>query len=1001
MESIIDQLKEYKKMRPIFLKPRPVAKIIVLCRFWILCLLLSFASNSKAIEALFDRDIRPILSSTCLHCHGPDATTREADLRLDMESTARPVLDEIVQRIFSNDPDELMPPPESGKVLSEEDKYLIKSWVDSGAKWEKHWSLKPLSRPEIPLIDDSLLIWVQNPIDKFIARQHVQVGLKPSQQAGARAIVRRLTYDLIGLPPAPEEVDEFVEQFKVDKDKARMELIEKLLASHHYGERWGRHWLDVVKYADTCGYDKDKLRPNAWPYRDYVIRSFNADKPYARFVNEQIAGDSLYPGSKDGILGLGFIAAGPWDFIGHVEVPESKIDGQIARHIDRDEMVSNTMNTFVSTTVQCARCHDHKFDAIEQKHYYSLQSVFSAVDRAERIYQTDPKVESTKNQLSKEIQDLSDKADAIQNQINEAGGDRLDILKKTITSLESKVKLGQKKPGFGYHSQVSDSEDEIKWVEVDLGRPTEVRRIVLRPAHDDFNGIGSGFGFPRRFTVSVSLDETESSSKLIADFSKSDFENPGLSQVEIKTETRARFIRVSATKLAKRSDDFIFALSELQAFNAASENVARKGKVIAKDSIEAPARWRKINLIDGIFPQPTDPKAQSELTKVRKNYQSFLESIGAPEKLKEIESLNSKISKLKSGLSKLPKGNVVYAAATDFKQQGQFKPTMGKPRTIRVLNRGNILSPQQEVGPGVFPVFEDESVDFDVTKIKEESDRRAALARWITRKDHPLTWRSIVNRIWLWHFGKGLVETPNDFGKMGQPPSHPELLDWLACEFRDSGGSFKHLHRLILTSATYNQSSKENPLMGQIDSDNRFLWRMNRRRLEAEELRDSILSVSGALDKSIGGPGFYLFALEKTDHSPHYEYYKFDPSDPSSHRRSVYRFIVRSQPDPFMTTLDCADSSQSTPKREETLTALQALSLLNNKFSLFMSKRFALRLQEKTSDISKQIQFGFQLVTGRDPDKREHKAMVKYAEKHGLPNLCRVLFNLSEFTYLD
>jgi hypothetical protein len=245
------------------------------------------------------------------------------------------------------------------------------------------------------------------------------------------------------------------------------------------------------------------------------------------------------------------------------------------------------------------------------------------------------------------------------------------------------------------------------------------------------------------------------------------------------------------------------------------------------------------------------------------------------------------------------------------------------------------------------------------------------------------------------------VTTPNDFGRMGQLPSHPELLDWLAVEFRDSGGSFKHLHRLIVMSATYRQSSMTSSQFSKIDSNNRYLWRMNRRRLEAEELRDAILAASGALNEKIGGPGFYLFALEKTTHSPHYEYHKFDPADPKSHRRSVYRFIVRSQPDPFMTTLDCADSSQSTPKRDETLTALQALSLLNNKFTLEMSKRFAARLQKESKTLKGQIRRAHQLTTGRPPTEEEMAALEKFAQQHGLPNLCRVLFNLSEFTYLD
>ena len=352
-------------------------------------------------------------------------------------------------------------------------------------------------------------------------------------------------------------------------------------------------------------------------------------------------------------------------------------------------------------------------------------------------------------------------------------------------------------------------------------------------------------------------------------------------------------------------------------------------------------------------------------------------------------------------MKKLPKGNMVYAASTHFKEQGQFKPTNGKPRMIRFLHRGEVTQPREVVAPGTLPIFNGEPWRFDLPLDHGESDRRAALAKWLVRKDHPLTWRVIVNRVWQWHFGEGLVASPNDFGELGQLPSHPKLLDWLGLYFRDQGGSFKRLNKLLVMSAAYQQSSDGNEEFARSDSGNRLLWRMNRRKLSAEEIRDAVLSVSGKLNFEMGGPGYYLFALEKTAHSPHYEYHKFNPEDSRSHRRSIYRFIVRSQPNPFMTTLDCADSSQSTPKRNETLTALQALSLLNNKFSVAMARHFATRLEKEESDIARQVGRGHLLVTGRMPSEEERDLLLGYARKHGLQNLCRALFNLSEFTYLD
>ena len=283
----------------------------------------------------------------------------------------------------------------------------------------------------------------------------------------------------------------------------------------------------------------------------------------------------------------------------------------------------------------------------------------------------------------------------------------------------------------------------------------------------------------------------------------------------------------------------------------------------------------------------------------------------------------------------------------------------------------------------------------------KEAPLRAELARWLTSNEHPLVWRSVVNRVWQYHFGRGIVNTPNDFGRMGSPPTHPELLDWLAAEFRERGQSLKQLHRLIVTSNVYRQSSQNNQAMTMIDGSNQYLWRMNRRRMSAEEIRDSVLAVSGALDKRMGGPGFYLFKLEKTEHSPHYEYHKFDPADPASHRRSIYRFIARSQPNPYMSTLDCADSSQSTPRRTETLTSLQALSLLNNRFNLVMAERFAQRLSRERDSLPLQVDRAMQLAVGRNPSDEERESLVAYARQHGLPNLCRMLFNLSEFVFVD
>ena len=406
-------------------------------------------------------------------------------------------------------------------------------------------------------------------------------------------------------------------------------------------------------------------------------------------------------------------------------------------------------------------------------------------------------------------------------------------------------------------------------------------------------------------------------------------------------------------------------------------------------------------MTDGIWAQGPDKASTREIAKLNKEKAALMASLQTPERMKRLTELENAIKQTNGKIAGIPKGNMVYAVATHFKSQGNFKPTNGKPRPIRFLHRGDVTQPGEEVSPGTLPIFKEEAWQFDLPEKHDESARRAALAKWLVRKDHPLTWRTIANRVWQWHFGQGLVPSPNDFGELGQTPSHPELLDWLALRFRNQGGSFKKMHKLLVMSATYRQTSNGNESFAKADSGNQLLWRMNRRKLSAEEIRDAILSVSGKLNLDMGGPGYYLFALEKTAHSPHYEYHKFNPEDVKSHRRSVYRFIVRSQPNPFMTTLDCADSSQSTPKRNETLTALQALSLLNNKFSIAMARHFASRLEREAKDLTEQVKRGHLLVTGRTPVKEEADLLVRYAQKHDLQNLCRALFNLSEFTYLD
>jgi mono/diheme cytochrome c family protein len=764
------------------------------------------------------RDIQPILARTCYRCHGP--TKQKSGYRLDVKKSAlqggdigraitpgNSAASPLIHYVAGSGGDLRMPP--NGERLSAEQIGLLRAWIDQGAAWPARlatgpdprdwWSLRPLTRPPLPPLWAADTARARNPIDVFILARLRALGLGgPSPEADRRTLIRRLYFDLVGLPPPPAEVEAFIADSEL---YAYERLVDRLLASPHYGERWARHWLDVVHYGETHGYDKDKPRPHAWPYRDYVIRSFNADKPYARFVEEQIAGDVLFPDTPDGTLALGFIAAGPWDFIGHVEVPESKIDGQVARHLDRDDMVTNTANTFLSLTVQCAQCHDHKFDPVPQEDYYRLQAIFAALDRADRPYDPDPAV----------------------------------------------------------------------------GR----RRMLLMARQRDLE--------------------------------------------------------------------------------------------------------RKLHALDAT--KPPDGQRAAEVARTRNERTDVARALEA----------------VKHDLAALPPPQRVYAG-TVYSGSGAFAgtgSTGGKPRIIRILNRGNVTRPGKEVGPGALSALTALSAGFDLPQGHPESARRAALARWLTDARNPLTWRSIVNRVWLYHFGQGIVDTPNDFGRMGQPPSHPELLDWLAVEFRDGGQSLKQLHRLMVTSATYRQASASNPRLAVRDANNVYYWRANRRRLEAEVVRDSILWVSGQLDQRLFGPSFQDFVIEKPEHSPHYEYHLHDPEDPRSHRRAVYRFLVRSRQQPFMVAMDCADPSMLVDKRNQTITPQQALALLNDQLVVVMARHFAARVRDSGGDRGAEVTAAFQLALGRSPTPEELRALADYGKRYGMANACRVILNLNEFVFVD
>ncbi len=976
------------------------------------------AQSSSPVD--FTRDVAPILERYCVRCHSQQGAKEEVIL-----DRASGLLESELELVVPGKPHEsylldvVSPPepsmPKDGPKLNAQQVEVLRRWIAQGAPWPKGmiledryvpdadwWAYRPLQSVKVPSVPEEYRHWVRTPVDAFVLRKLLQEGLRPSPEADRRTLIRRLYFDLLGLPPSYEEVQQFVHDPRPD---AYERLVDRLLASPHYGERWARHWLDVAHYADTHGFDKDKVRRHAWPYRDYVIRAFNQDKPYGRFVMEQIAGDVLWPWDPDAVVAVGFLAAGPFDWVGQIEVRNGTMEKRRVRNLDRDDMVVTVFNTFLSTTVQCARCHNHKFDPVSQDEYYGLQAVFAGVDRAVRPYDPDPQVALTRWQLTQKRSRLAKQIENLQTQLAQQLPPEYHRIQKQISQL-AQVPSGQSKPPeYGYHSRIEPTAECTKWVQVDLGRSEPIAAVVWVPCHDEFNGIGAGFGFPVRYRVQVSDDPQFRSATVLLDCTTEDQPNPGLvpQGVKLLRPIRARFVRVTATRLAHRRNDYIFALAELMVFDPKGKNLALGAPVIALDSIEAPPRWRRSNLTDGLYWGVRDSARLLQLVQLQHRLRE-LKARQHPKLRARLEQLRGELREVEQQLASLPSQQWVFAAATHFRPIGNFVPTHGRPRKVFVLRRGDVRQPLREAVPQSLQCFPWLPGKLELKDPQDEGQRRAALARWIAHPQNPLVWRSIVNRVWHYHFGRGLVDTPNDFGRMGSPPTHPELLDYLAVWFRDHGQSLKALHRMIVLSATYRQTSgvvgpEGKRAFGQ-DAQNRWLWRANRRRLEAEALRDAVLAVSGSLDRRMGGPGFRNFGF-KDDHSPHYKYHEYDPHDLRTHRRSVYRFVVRSVPDPFMEVLDCADPSAVVARRNETLTPLQALSLLNNRFMLVMAQRWAEQLRKEHSTLEAQVQAAFRQGLQREPRAEELRVLVPLAREYGLEYVCRVIFNLNEFLFVD
>ncbi|MBI3868636.1 MAG: DUF1553 domain-containing protein [Verrucomicrobia bacterium] len=866
------------------------------------------------------------------------------------------------------------------------------------------WALQPLRSVLPPRSPETSNPAVANPIDGFIRGSLRSKGLIPAPEADRRVLLRRLSFDLTGLGPTPEEMDRFVADAAPD---AYERAVDRLLASPRYGERWARHWMDVAHFAETHGHDQDRIRTNAWPYRDYLIASFNSDKPYSRFVQEQVAGDVMYPDDSAVTVALGFLAAGPWDESSLRDIREDTLDRQMGRYLDRDDILTTVMQTFASVTVQCARCHDHKFDPVTQRDYYGLQAVFSGVDRANRPYDSDPAVHRQRRELLRHLALLNqgDRSELAHPE-TQAAIQRLESARKDAVSSWSAIapdtflsasgaRMERQADGSFFVSGRHGPTDIYTLSVRELPpRVTAVRLEVMPDDRLPQKGPGreaNGNLHLSEFQVRLFLPGASAAVDVPMKKASADYNQPGWiidhsldgdekSAWGIHPQEGERhhavFELASALEIPKGAQ-LVFVLKQLHGGHCIGRFRLSISSFSPSDALAALP-----GAIDQILAKPKAERSSEEAATLATTVMRH---------------------RWEGESSQLPAPAYVYAAASDFIPDGGLKPS-GRPRPVHILKRGEITQPLGVASPGALSCVSVAGLPaFPSADSTDEGLRRAALARWLTHPENPLTWRSIVNRVWHHHFGRGLAGTPNDFGRMGDIPTHPELLDWLATWFRDDAhGSMKQLHRLVVTSQTYRQESRNPSTPSDVDPENRLLARMNRARLDAEQIRDTVLQISGRLDLRMGGPSDHQFDLQPGIHvTPRVDYTKFNVDDAAGRRRGVYRFLFRTLPDPFMDALDCPAGDQWMPVRNAQVTIQQALGLWNSAFMTRQCEHFAHRLEQSAADVDAQVREAFRWVFNRPPARDEAADFTAYARRHGLANLARLLFNSNEFVFLD
>jgi hypothetical protein len=986
------------------------------------------AADEVSAARHFDEQIAPLFARRCLECHNDSMKKGGLDLS-HMESAltggesgaalvaGKPDESYLWERI-SNDE---MPPK---KPLAAAEKQRIRDWIVAGARWGTSpidlfrfttdvragydwWSLQTVRRPEPPTVRD--VAWPRHAIDRFVLARLEAQGIAPAPDADRRTFVRRLFFDVIGLPPTPEETAAFI----LDPDpRAYEKLVDRLLASPRYGERWARHWLDLARFGESNGFEYDEPRADAWLYRDWLIDAFNNDMPYDAFARQQLAGDVLAPDDPQAIKATGFLVAGAYDTVGQKQ--QSAAMKAVVRQDELEDIIGTTCQTFLGLTANCARCHDHKFDPIRQTEYYQLTAALGGVRHGQR-----------------DVTSAAEKADwTRQASANRA---RIAQLLSDIGAIDAPIRsqiLAERRGGGA----------------ADAGLPSPVARWefarslgdALGELHGEARGAATldnrGLHLDGReaYVATVPLEKDLRAKTLEVWLLLDDLQQSGGGAMSVQTLDGAVF------------DAVVFGERDPARWMAGSNNHARTQSFSAPDEVEADQQLVKLAIAyadDGTIgayrngrpygksyraPAPVTFKAgeaqvlfglrhgppggNKMLAATIVRAQLFDRALTAEEAAQSaagsdfvseadlLARLPADVATRRQVLSEELKKLEASLGARGQRTCYAVAPRQSEP--ARLLARGDSRQAGPVVRAGGIASLVGLSADFGVAADAPEALGRLAFVRWVTSAQNPLFSRVIVNRLWHYHFGVGLVDTPNDFGFGGGRPTHPELLDWLAAELLSRKWSLKQLHREILLSSTYRQSTTFNAVAAKHDADNRLLWRRSPQRLEAEVVRDATLAIAGELNLAQGGPGFR--DCTQVLRSGTYTYEPADPVGPQFNRRSIYRTWIRGGRSGLLDAFDCPDPSTASPRRARTTTPLQALVLLNNAFVLRMADKFAARVRADVgADPQQQIARAYQLAYSRDPTADEVRLAERIVADLGLAVLARAIFNSNEFLYVD